>query len=501
MGNREYDLTAPGNRGTVDVVSTRRERAAMSFGMVQGERDDRGRLRGRVALRPVPGAAGDPAVEVLWEGRRIGTLPGDRARAHWAELTRIVDSGFTPVARAVLDTGDVLAVARISLADPGTVVPRNTPPERPWALLPKGPKIQVTGEGEQFGRLRRYISPDGPALLLVSLHPVARGSRTPWTGVEVRLDGHRIGELGKTSAGRMLAAVRYYEGRGLIPVSRAVLTGSALAAEVHLECARAHELSAEDLEPDVYPIPRLRPLPGLAADDAEPAAAAPAPEPADPPAAAAEPDPVPEPEPEPEPPAAMAPQAPAAPAAAPAPAVGEATAAEELWPDPWPDPWLAAAPAPAPAPHGSTPLSPTGPAGGVGAGVPEAPAEPGLGVDALLWIVLGHALLVFLAGWFPVENAGTLIGSSLAGIGIGLPPAILLRLRTGDRRRIRAWREAEASRVRSLAMLGPDDELVARPLRVPYPTPETAPRHLGRWSLIALGLFFVGLVLIGSFAP
>lgn len=483
MGDREYDLTAPGNRGTVDVVSTRRERAAMSFGMVRGERDDRGRLRGRVALRPVAGAAGDPAVEVLWEGRRIGMLPADRARAHWEELTRIVDSGFTPVARAVLDTGDVLAVARISLADPGTVVPRNTPPEKPWALLPKGSKIQVTGEAEHFGRLRRYISPDGPALLLVSLHPVARGSRTPWTGVEVRLDGHRIGELGKTSAGRMLAAVRYYEGRGLIPVSRAVLTGSALAAEVHLECARAHELSAEDLEPDVYPMPRLRPLPGLAADAAEP-------EPADPPATAAGPDPAPEPTP--------APQAPPAPAAAPAPAAGGATAAEELWPDPWPDPWVAAAPAPAPAPHGPAPLSPTGPAGAV---APEAPAEPGLGVDALLWIVLGHALLVLLAGWFPVENAGTLIGASLAGIGIGLPPAILLRLRTGDRRRIRAWREAEASRVRSLAMLGPEDELVARPLRVPYPTPEPAPRHLGRWSLIALGLFFAGLVLIGSFAP
>ncbi|MGP9760706.1 HIRAN domain-containing protein [Corynebacterium sp. AOP12-C2-36] len=210
------------------------------------------------------------AISVRWKNRVIGYLPEEDS-ARYQQLRRIVASGYTPIAHARLWSyedyaGNWSFNVRLSLRDPDMIAPLNEPPHDGWTLLPHGSTVQVTKESDHFDVLLDYVPPSGVGQLLVSLHLFIAGIRAKYEAVEVRLDGERIGELSKQTSGKYALAVRHFDDIGLTTFSRATIKGSSLSAEVTLQSAKAHELSEEDLEPEIAPLPRLVPF---CADPAE----------------------------------------------------------------------------------------------------------------------------------------------------------------------------------------------------------------------------------------
>ena len=97
-------------------------------------------------------------------------------------------------------------------------------------LLDGGHKVVVTGEEQHQDALSRYAPrPDGRARqVAVELRrvPIAVGRHAGRPGVEVRLDGHRVGELTHLMAQRYGPVVDHALGAGRVPGCRArVLTG------------------------------------------------------------------------------------------------------------------------------------------------------------------------------------------------------------------------------------------------------------------------------------
>jgi hypothetical protein len=78
------------------------------------------------------------------------------------------------------------------------------------------------------------------------LHEFAdTGTRTSKDLVEVRIDGHRVGQLTPKMSGDLLPAVRHLAAKGLLTVVKAKVKGNRLKAEITIHSARAHELPAD----------------------------------------------------------------------------------------------------------------------------------------------------------------------------------------------------------------------------------------------------------------
>lgn len=193
----------------------------------------------------------------------LGYIPDGQSGEYFPEVARVCASGYQPIVNARLwcsgdlfDTDTHLSLS-LAMLPPGGSVPLNEPPSDGWALIPYGAAIQVTKEADHFEVLQDYVPPSGEGPLFVTLHREQLGVRAKRIGVEVRLDNERIGELTKASSEKMLPAVEHFEANGLTPVCYATIKGSSVAAEVTLRVKRSHELTEEELDPEVKPLPKL----------------------------------------------------------------------------------------------------------------------------------------------------------------------------------------------------------------------------------------------------
>lgn len=267
MGNQTYDVSAPSQHWFNQEVVGEYYYSKHILDLKSAHSvEDKGEVLFTAELIPEPDNPHSEqrhAISVRWKNRVIGYLP-EKDAAHYQQLRRIVASGFTPIARAYLRfykdyIGNWDFDIRLSLQDSNLLIPLNEPPYDGWTLLPYGSTVQVTKESDHFDILLDYVPPSGTGQLLVSLHLFTAGVRTKYEAVEVRLDGERIGELSKQMSGKYAVAVRHFEDMGLTTFSRATIKGSSLSAEVTLQSAKAHELSEEDLDPEIAPLPRLVP--------------------------------------------------------------------------------------------------------------------------------------------------------------------------------------------------------------------------------------------------
>jgi len=193
----------------------------------------------------------------------LGYIASEKSSDYFPEVARVCASGYLPEVNARLwCSGDLLdrdsnLYLYLSILDPGRNVPLNNPPSEGWALIPYGNAFQVTKESDHFDILQDYVPPSGMGTLLVTLHKEMLGTKTKRIGLEVRLDGERVGELSKSASEKLMPMVDHYDAIGLTSVARAIIQGSGLAAELTIHVKRAHELEDRDLEPEVSPLGRL----------------------------------------------------------------------------------------------------------------------------------------------------------------------------------------------------------------------------------------------------
>lgn len=144
------------------------------------------------------------------------------------------------------------------MSSPATILPENTAPEKPHAVIPFGRSIQVTGEEDHFDVLTRYSKVAGR--LLVSLHITElQRPRSVVKVLEVRVDGERVGQLTPATSASLEPMYNEAAVQGLVVCAWASIKASRLAAELTLHVTRAEDV------PETWPsvgdkIPQLRPI-------------------------------------------------------------------------------------------------------------------------------------------------------------------------------------------------------------------------------------------------
>lgn len=215
------------------------------------------------------------AISVRWRSQVLGYLSREDAIRYAQPLRRIIASGFTAATTARIwayDAGDRLqARVTVALPEPELIAPLNGAPAGVTTLVPWGSAIQVLKEGDHFDILCNHVPPEGVGLLLVSLHKATRtlknGTERPF--VEVRLDGDRVGELSNVTSAHLLPLLEHTETVGETALAYAKITGSAVAAQLVLQAAKATEISNDWLSDGPHPAPKL--LPWATAYDVPPA--------------------------------------------------------------------------------------------------------------------------------------------------------------------------------------------------------------------------------------
>lgn len=194
------------------------------------------------------------AVAIHVQGELVGYLPRDAAVRYSPPLRDLAERGEYLVVEArvwVAPQGDErMGSVTVSLPPPHGVQSFNELPEEAHTVLPEGAAIQVAGEDQHMDVLGKYVS-DGERYLAVSLHLVQEQKTersAPYACVEVRLDGHRVGVLTKAASEKLSEVINYVTERHKVPVCRAVLKGSPLAAELVLYVAKSHEVTRRWLD-------------------------------------------------------------------------------------------------------------------------------------------------------------------------------------------------------------------------------------------------------------
>lgn len=217
------------------------------------------------------------AIKVVLNGHHIGYVPVEISSAYAKTLTKIIDKGFTPTARAdvwaVTRYGDgsktrTYAHVRIALDEPHRLLPMNNPPRTPYALLPWGNGLQVTGEERHLDVLTNYVTAMQESLVIVTLHAISTTNKNGRTTefAEVRLEGQRIGQMTASTSAHFLPTIKHLSDQGRACAAWGLLKGSPLAVQAVLQATKAHELEAGWLS-QPHTIPALHDYPDTPAPD------------------------------------------------------------------------------------------------------------------------------------------------------------------------------------------------------------------------------------------
>lgn len=202
-----------------------------------------------------PGNPHDPSAVAVWvQGEHVGFLPRDAAAAYHPALADLAERGeYLRVDGRVWaydEGGDVRGSVTVILPPPDGVQSFNEPPDEAYQTLPHGGAMQVTCEEQHMDVLGPFVS-DRDRHVAVTLHAIdvqKTPRSTAYRAVEVRLGGHRVGELTKGMSEKILDVVDFIASKGRLPLCRAVLKGSPLRAELTLQVAKAHEVTRRWLD-------------------------------------------------------------------------------------------------------------------------------------------------------------------------------------------------------------------------------------------------------------
>lgn len=289
MSSQTYDVWGFKTWPHVEVKGTQYYLPAVKALFVHGVPEDGETVDLDAVLVPEPSNPKDSdAIRVEVGGTLVGHLSKDDARVYRDPIMRIVERGQVPKVRGNVWAGrahdydiDVLsgrtsrsdaihAYVRLGLPEVHLWEPTNSQPNGSAAHLPPGGSVQVNSDGDGQEYLSKVVSPKGENWVYATLHAFEQAlARSTKTLVEVRVDGHRVGQLTPKMSGDFLPALGVIGNR--VCVVPALVKGNRLKADIRLYAARASELSddwlaahtestrspvAEILEPPGEPVPQ-----------------------------------------------------------------------------------------------------------------------------------------------------------------------------------------------------------------------------------------------------
>ncbi len=200
------------------------------------------------------------AVAVLCRGLPVGHLPRVDGSRYAASIAELAERGLALHVRARIWSGtstiwdDVSgdystkpnASVRLALPEPHLLGPVNAPPAEPYAVLPYGSAIQVTGEENHRDAIAPFVVRDGDCWVIATLHrSEIGGTKAVKSATEVRINGAKVGVLTPKMSSETLPAIDFLSEQGAVAAVRARVKGNRIKTEVTLYCCRAHEISED----------------------------------------------------------------------------------------------------------------------------------------------------------------------------------------------------------------------------------------------------------------
>ena len=217
-------------------------------------------LRG-VAAMIVPSEHPD-APAVLIDGQWVGNVTRARSAALPGVVRQLAGHNQALLVDANVwarnDRGIVRANVRLRLPALDEVRAPGPMPAGAHILLPRGSKIQVTGEERHLSEVSALLEGNAEQPVAATLHLVppttARSTREL---IEVRIHDEKVGQLTAHMSEQFSALVKACAEEGITVVSHAKVKGNQLKADVELDSVKAGELSDEWISQHVYGMGRF----------------------------------------------------------------------------------------------------------------------------------------------------------------------------------------------------------------------------------------------------
>ena len=247
---------ALGDRGNVDIV-TDDYYEAETLQVFEELHIDRERIwYGEARLVPEPDNPYEPnSIAVYIDDFKVGRMNVADSAAYWDSVTRVVASGYQPVAHLQLSAVAVRAEGGgmrvkssgvLSLSAPGSLFPLNDAPAHA-AMLPQGPSMKVLDEKEHADYLHSILPPSGEGRVILTLE--ANQLKAPdghmVDSVEVRHDRKLVGRLSTQMSEQLVPVIRYAFDRDRLTSAWGTIRGNTLELSLTVQAMRAADIPQE----------------------------------------------------------------------------------------------------------------------------------------------------------------------------------------------------------------------------------------------------------------
>ena len=262
---------ALGDRGSVDIV-TDDYYEAETLQIFEELHIDRERIwYGEARLVPEPDNPYEPnSIAVYIDEFKVGRMSPADSAAYWDSITRVVASGYEPIAHLQLSAVAVRAegggmhvksTGVLSLSAPGSLFPLNDAPTRA-TLLPQGPSMKVLDEKEHSEYLHSILPPSGEGRVILTLeaNQLKTSDGRFVDSVEVRHDRKLVGRLSTQMSEQLTPVIRYAFENDRLTSAWGTIRGNTLELSLTVQAARPADIPQEWYETLPNNVPALLPV-------------------------------------------------------------------------------------------------------------------------------------------------------------------------------------------------------------------------------------------------
>lgn len=251
---------ALGDRGSVDIV-TDDYYEAETLQIFEELHIDRERIwYGEARLVPEPDNPYEPnSIAVYIDEFKVGRMSPADSAAYWDSITRVVASGYEPIAHLQLsavavrtESGNmrVKSTGVLSLSAPSSLFPLNDAPTRA-TLLPQGPSMKVLDEKEHSEYLHSILPPSGEGRVILTLeaNQLKTSDGRFVDSVEVRHDRKLVGRLSTQMSEQLTPVIRYAFENDRLTSAWGTIRGNTLELSLTVQAARPADIPQDGTRP------------------------------------------------------------------------------------------------------------------------------------------------------------------------------------------------------------------------------------------------------------
>ncbi|WP_421084070.1 hypothetical protein [Rothia nasimurium] len=213
---------------------------------------------GEAHLVPEPDNPYQPnAIAVYVDDLKVGRFTPETSAAYWAPITRVVASGYSPVAQLQLSavlrgsSGEthIESSGVLSLSAPGSLFPLNNAPTQA-TLLPQGPSMKVLDEKNHSEYLHSILPPSGEGRVILSLenNQIKLADGRVVDSVDVLHDRKVVGRLSTQISEQLAPVIRYAYDHNKLTSAWGTIRGNAFELSLTVQAVRAADIPADWFE-------------------------------------------------------------------------------------------------------------------------------------------------------------------------------------------------------------------------------------------------------------